>query len=419
MSDPSPVKLKKGPSVIFAPRSVDIIEAPEGEAQRVRVTQIIAGAGLGVTILYIGVYALMGWWPLVAYSVLFAVWYGGTYYACVRGHVRTAGIALIGGGLLQLVGISMLFLTAQGGTQIFIAVLPVFALISISPEDRLWTVGYTVIAVGVLVWLEYSRDTYVPLLDVQMSEALFAPMRAMAVAIFVFMVVGVFNAFLGDLRNARKNLSHAHMQSELLLLNILPTSIADRLKEQQETIADDYSEASVLFADLVGFTALTATQSAGETVAMLNAIVSAFDVACVAHGLEKIKTIGDAYMAASGVPRTRPDHAVETLRFARSMQKLLQVYNNESGHALELRIGVSSGPVTAGVIGSRKFIYDLWGDTVNTASRMESTGLPGRIQVTEAVALATADHFTFEDRGMIPVKGKGEMHTFLVVDPAG
>ena len=406
-----------GPSGVFSAPEVGFEEAPEGQAQRVRVIQTISLAGVGVTILYIGVYALMSWWSIAAYSAVFAVWYGATYYACACGHIRGAGIGLIGGGTLHLVGIAILFLTPLGGTQIFIAVLPVFALISISPRDRLWTLGYTLVAVGVLIFLEVYRDTYVPVLDVEMNSALFGPMRAMAVAIFVLMVVGVFNAFLGDLREARKRLAIAHLQSETLLLNILPVSIAERLKRQQETIADDYDEATVLFADLVGFTTLASTQSASETVTMLNAIVSTFDVACVAHGLEKIKTIGDAYMAAAGVPTADRDHALQALRFALDMQALLDVYNRRTGRDLQLRIGISSGPVTAGVIGARKFTYDLWGDTVNIASRMESTGVAGRIQVTEAVAQATADHFTFEDRGMIDVKGKGQMHTYLLVPP--
>ncbi|MDP6943454.1 MAG: adenylate/guanylate cyclase domain-containing protein [Myxococcota bacterium] len=229
----------------------------------------------------------------------------------------------------------------------------------------------------------------------------------------------IFNAFLGDLHLARKKLAHAHEQSELLLLNILPASIAQRLKTHHEvTIADDYPEASVLFADLVGFTSLSSRQTASETVVMLNGIFSAFDVAVVAHGLEKIKTIGDSYMVASGVPVRRRDHVTQLLALALTMQRLLAVHNMRHGYDLELRIGVHTGPLTAGVIGSRKFTYDIWGDTVNVASRMESTGISGRIQVSEAVTRAAAGHFEFEDRGLVEIKGKGEMQTFLVVPPA-
>lgn len=148
---------------------------------------------------------------------------------------------------------------------------------------------------------------------------------------------------------------------------------------------------------------------------MLNAIFTAFDAAVVAHGLEKIKTIGDSYMVASGLPTPRPDHAPQLLRFAVTMLGLLERHNARTGDGLELRIGVHSGPLTAGVIGSRKFTYDIWGDTVNVASRMESTGIPGRIQVTEAVAQAASAAFEFEARGPIAIKGKGEMETFLLV----
>ena len=413
------MQFEDGPSAVFAAPATSLEEAPEGEAQRKRAIKVIAAAALAVTMLYSVGYGLMGWWYLLAYSGAFVLWYGAVYYGCARGRMRLAGIALIGGGTLQLCGISLLFLPATGGTQIFISLLPIFALVAISPRDWLWSLVYTVVTVGFLTWMEYGRGTYVPIMDVGMEAELASAMRPAAVAITVLMMVGVFNAFLGDLRLARKRLAHAHEQSELLLLNILPASIAHRLKTHQEvTIADDYPEASVLFADLVGFTKLSSGQSASETVVMLNGIFSAFDVAVVAHGLEKIKTIGDGYMVASGVPVRRRDHVTQLLALALTMERLLAVHNMRHGYDLELRIGVHTGPLTAGVIGSRKFTYDIWGDTVNMASRMESTGIPGRIQVSEAVTKAAAGHFEFEDRGLVEIKGKGEMHTFLVVPPA-
>jgi len=412
------VKFHDGPSVVLAAYDTSgPEEAPAGEAQRVGVIRIITLIAVIISALYIVGYAMMGWWALVAYSAPFPIIYALTHWWCIRGKSRLAGVVLIGAGIIQLCGVSTLFLAPLGGTQIFIALLPIFALVTLSPRDRNWARAYIFIAGGFLVWIEFARDTYVPPYDVGMNADLIPTMRALAMTITVAMIVGVFNHYLKDLKVARKKLRYAHEQSESLILNILPASIAKRLKRHEVTIADDYDDASVLFADLVGFTALSAKQTASETVTMLNAIVSAFDVAVVAHGVEKIKTIGDAYMAAAGVPTHRPDHAVQMLYLALAMQSLLEVHNARTGHALELRIGVNSGPVTAGVIGARKFSYDLWGNTVNVASRMESTGIPGRIQVSEPIARATKDHFTFEDRGLIEVKGKGKVHTFLLVPP--
>ena len=195
---------------------------------------------------------------------------------------------------------------------------------------------------------------------------------------------------------------------------MLPVSIAQRLKVKQHVIADDFSDASVLFADLVGFTSLAARQGATETVTMLNSIFSAFDEAVAARGLEKIKTIGDAYMAAAGLPTPRPDHVEQLLGLGLDLLDILRRHNAATGSDLRLRIGVCSGPLIAGVIGSQKLSYDIWGDTVNVASRMESTGIPGRIQVTETVVEAASGAYSFEERGLVEIKGRGEMRTFLV-----
>jgi class 3 adenylate cyclase len=200
-----------------------------------------------------------------------------------------------------------------------------------------------------------------------------------------------------------------HERSERLLLNVLPAPVARRLKRQEQVIADRFEEATVLFADLVGFTPLAADLPPERLVEVLDEVFSSFDVLAEERGLEKIKTIGDAYMVAGGVPTPREDHREAVLDMAFEM---LEVVRDREG--LELRIGVDSGPVVAGVIGRRKFIYDLWGDTVNTASRMESHGIPGRIQVTERVARTLDTRFRAEPRGYVDVKGKGSMPVFLL-----
>ena len=196
---------------------------------------------------------------------------------------------------------------------------------------------------------------------------------------------------------------------------MLPSPIAQRLKESDSVIAEHFDDVSVLFADLADFTEHAMVLPAQELVALLDRIFTAFDHVADAHGVEKIKTIGDAYMVAGGLPEPRPDHLEAVARTALAMREEIESVALETGHSwLALRIGIDSGPAVAGVIGRRKFIYDLWGDTVNTASRMESHGLTGEIQVTERVAAALREQFVIRRRGTVTIKGKGPMQTFLL-----
>ncbi len=207
----------------------------------------------------------------------------------------------------------------------------------------------------------------------------------------------------------------AEEQTEKLLINILPKPIAMRLQEKQGVIADSFGDVSVLFADLVGFTDFSSEKTPRELVELLNLIFSEFDQLTEKHGLEKIKTIGDAYMVVGGLPTPRHDHDRSIARIALDMQEAINNFNQKNQQELTLRIGINIGPVVAGVIGLTKFIYDLWGDTVNVASRMESSGIPGQIQVTEVVYQRLQGEFIFQERGRIPIKGKGEMTTYLLL----
>ncbi|MBD1939844.1 adenylate/guanylate cyclase domain-containing protein [Microcoleus sp. FACHB-68] len=217
-----------------------------------------------------------------------------------------------------------------------------------------------------------------------------------------------------QLQKALHQLSKEQEKSERLLLNILPQPIAERLKQEQTIIADSFAEVTVLFADIVGFTQLASRISATELVQLLNEIFSAFDKLAVWHGLEKIKTIGDAYMVVGGLPMHRPDHAQAIAEMALDMQLAILKFNAEHREAFTIRIGIHTGPVVAGVIGTNKFIYDLWGDTVNIANRMESHGIPGCIQISAATYERLQHLYQFEMRGYIPIKGKGEMLTYLL-----
>lgn len=203
-------------------------------------------------------------------------------------------------------------------------------------------------------------------------------------------------------------------RSEQLLLNILPADVAATLKNGASTIADHHGAASVLFADIVDFTPLSARLTPLQTVELLNAVFSDMDALAEKHGLEKIKTVGDCYMVAAGVPRPRPDHARATALLALEMMEQVG-----ARHGVRMRIGIASGPVVAGVIGRKKFSYDLWGDTVNLASRMESHGEPGRIQVAPDTYELLRSQFRCEYRGQVTVKGKGAMDTWYLVGERG
>jgi class 3 adenylate cyclase len=204
-------------------------------------------------------------------------------------------------------------------------------------------------------------------------------------------------------------------KSERLLLNVLPAPIADRLKQTDDVIADAFSEVTVLFADIVDFTRRSELSAPEPVVQMLNQLFSAFDRTAQEHGLEKIKTIGDAYMLAGGLPTPRPDHAEAVADMALAMRHEVARHFYPSGQQLKLRIGIDTGPVVAGVIGKNKFSYDAWGDTVNTASRMQSSGPPDCIQVTARTWIRLRDNYRLERRGPISVKGKGEMITYLLL----
>jgi class 3 adenylate cyclase len=237
------------------------------------------------------------------------------------------------------------------------------------------------------------------------------------IAFFVLNILGVSVTAYLLLQYSVRARDAALAQSDGLLLNVLPRSIAERLKRDPGVIAERFEEVTVLFADVADFTPFAERTSPERVVGVLDEIFSAFDRLTQERGLEKIKTIGDAYMVAGGLPEPRPDHAEAVAGLALEMQAQLARVCDALGLGLTIRIGIDSGPVVAGVIGRHKFTYDLWGDTVNTASRMESHGLPGRIQVTDATYRRLRARFDFEERGEIEIKGKGRLRTFLLVGP--
>lgn len=233
-------------------------------------------------------------------------------------------------------------------------------------------------------------------------------------------IVGAFTCYSLEYYSRRDYLQRCVIESERakaehLLLNILPQPIADRLKRHDQTIADSFESVSVLFADIANFTSLSTTLSPSALVEFLNGLFSHFDTLAEKYGIEKIKTIGDCYMAASGVPSARIDHAYAVACMALEMRDYVNSLPPMNGWRLGVRIGLNSGPVVAGVIGKKKYIYDLWGDTVNIASRMESHGSIGGIQITHSTYKLLEDDFICETRGRVTLKGKGGMEVWQLL----
>jgi class 3 adenylate cyclase len=238
---------------------------------------------------------------------------------------------------------------------------------------------------------------------------------AVGMPVFTVFLTGLVLLFLTQ-TNQRlfERLGEEQAKTEALLLNVLPKAVADRLRSKTEVIADRFDSASVLFVDIVGFTSISSVLSPTILVTMLDSVFRCFDNIVERHGLEKIKTIGDAYMAAAGVPDPCPDHARRTANAALEMLEAMSARRASGSEDLHCRVGICSGPIIAGVIGRKRFLYDLWGDTVNTASRMESHGVADQIQVTASTYDMLKHDYHFEPRGEIMVKGKGAMKTWIL-----
>ena len=320
--------------------------------------------------------------------------------------------------LVLILGLPFLLQWALGGFVASSAVMlwafigPVGALLYLGPRGAVpWFGAYAVLAVvsGVIDPSLVDRAGAIP--------------SGLRLAFFVLNVGGVsFTAFVllwyfvRERERAAAELAVEQEKSERLLLNVLPKPVAARLKEGEGIIADRFDDVTVLFVDIVDFTPLSERMAPDAVVALLDRIFSRFDALVDEFGVEKIKTIGDAYMVAGGLPVPRPDHAEAMADLAVCMRDEVARAEAGSGDRLAVRIGLDSGPVVAGVIGTRKFIYDLWGDTVNTASRMESHGVPGAIQVTERTYSLLRDRFRFEPRGEVEIKGKGPMVTYILTE---
>ncbi len=298
----------------------------------------------------------------------------------------------------------------SGGVGLWGILAPVGALVFSGPRAGLrWYVAYLAVftASGVAGQIMGAVST--------VPDWFTSTMLGLNVAVggtFVFIVIATF---LSQRDRAMGALAREQQRSERLLLNVLPREIAPRLKAGESPIADLYEQATVLYADIVGSTMLAERLDAKQLVALLNGIFSRFDLLTERHGVEKIRTIGDNYMCVAGVPRRRADHAQVMARMALGMRACLDELRATGEDRIDFRIGMNSGSCVGGVIGLRKFVFDIWGDSVNTASRMESHGVPGRIHLSDATYELIRDGFECEARGTIDVKGKGPMRTWFLV----
>ena len=284
-----------------------------------------------------------------------------------------------------------------------------------------WAAGRRGWALAIAIWFGATPLIFLALSDLPAefeSRLVYGAVSDLALLAAVLL--------LGEAVRGRRALDAEHRlllaereRSERLLLNVLPAPIAARLKQGEEVIADGFPEVTVLFADLVDFTRRSQETTPERVVRVLDDLFSALDQLAERHGLEKIKTVGDAYMAVGGLPEPRPDHAQAVAEMALDVREEVARHLDPGGEPLAVRIGIDTGPVVAGVIGRRKFSYDLWGDTVNTASRMESQGVAGCIQVTDRTYRRLRDRYRFERRGPVQVKGKGELVTWFLVGRAG
>jgi len=381
------------------------------DSDRERVTkEVFVVIGLGAAaagVIWALMYALLGRPLSAAIPLTISIAVGAViprFLATKRLGLLPVPILSLGIILPLLLQLSLGGFIAGSAVVMWAFMAPLFSLLLQRPawETRLW--------LGVF----FADLVIAALVDGTIAHAVDPLPSDESLALFGLNIAGIGSLTFLTLAYFGHQRDEAERQSDRLLLNVLPEPIAKRLKRGEEPIADHHDEISVLFADLAGFTVRSAQETPAETVAVLNEVFSVFDGLVRRYGLEKIRTIGDSYMVASGAPIARADHLQAICAMALDLRREVSRLNVEHGWDLSFRIGINCGPAVAGIVGREKFHYDLWGDTVNVASRMESHGLADQIQVTEGVYERLKDEFQFDCRGVIEVKGKGPTVTYLL-----
>ena len=364
-------------------------------------------------ILYLGFGSWVGVVPLVYFAVLLG---GIAVFSRTRDFpwlLRVGQVAILLAPTLSMIPLGGFL--AAGGVGLWGILAPLGALVFGDVRSAVrWYVAFLVVFLGSGIVGEVVGPV-----GETLPRWFTSTMLALNIAVGGAIVFTLLAVFARQRSEALAALRQEQAKAENLLLNILPRSIADKLKAETQPIADHFHSASILFADVVDFTPWSERHEPAEVVGYLDRLFSCFDDLAERYGLEKIKTIGDCYMVAAGVPTPRTDHATALAQMALDMLEAMCADDEVGRLGLELRIGINSGPVVAGVIGRKRFLYDLWGDAVNTASRMESHGTPGRIQITRATYELVADEFECEPRGTIVIKGKGEVEAWYLLGPKG
>jgi len=380
-------------------------------ARRVRLTNYTALTAVLITSGYVVFYLTRGWHSPILLNLAVCLLQVAAIRLNAAGHHRLGPGVTSGVLTLQLAAIPALYLGAASGIHFFLFMIPTITFLLLHPRDRFWMYLLAVLAIGLFAYVEYEAYTSPWAVDAppDLLRILHAA-STIATILSIVLVVLLYHIYLNQ---AQDDLQAEHERSESLLLNILPPTIAERLKRNPETIADDFAETTVFFADIVGFTPWAASNQPARVVRLLNRYFTAFDELVERYQVEKIKTSGDAYIVAAGLPEPRADHAQVIMELAIDMLRTTRKLSAALDTGLDIRIGLCSGPVTAGVIGTHKFVYDLWGDTVNTAARMESFGIPGHIQVSESTYSQLEGRFAFAERGPMEIKGKGLTRTYL------
>jgi adenylate cyclase len=401
----------------WARRLIDLGSLPSDTRElRLRKSVLVLSSSLMVTfsVVWVVTYAVLGLWLSAAIPFTYQVASIASLYTFAR--TRRYQLFRVSQLLMSLLlpfalQWSLGGFAASSAVSLWAFTCPVGALLFLGARQAVpWFVAF-----GALMAISGA-------IDPALSDGAADIPQGVVVSFFVLNVLGptttayvLLQYFVRARERALAELVVEREKSERLLLNVLPASVANRLKESDQVIADGFASATVLFADIVGFTPLAQALSPADTVALLDRVFAAWDRLVDRYGVEKIKTIGDAYLVAGGIPSPREDHAEAIADLALDMGGEVERCAEESAVPLEVRIGIDSGPVVAGVIGRAKFSYDLWGDTVNTASRMESHGVPGGIQVTERAYERLREGYELRRRGTIEVKGKGSMDTYLLL----
>ena len=391
-----------------------ITDQPPVERRRIRTINIVAWIACVINLLYNVIYLIVdpaGLLPVIVTNTISIVMYLTAIRINATGNTNLSMWLLFSGGLFNLT-LASLLLGGDFGVPLFIMILPATAaLIAPAGDLRIPMIVTGLSLLSFIVVVLVDTPTPASIAGTSLETALLV--TSMVGIVLFIAVVGVYFRRLTD--SAEADLQLANERNETLLLNILPEEIADRLKAGEAVIADRVEGVSVLFADLVDSTPMSERLSPTRMVTLLNEIFTPFDDLAEELGLEKIKTIGDAYMVVGGLPQQRPDHLEAIADMALRMRREIANHTVEGFGDLKMRYGIETGPVVAGVIGKKKFSYDLWGDTVNTAARMESHGVPDEIQVTGTVRDALASAYEFTERGGVEIKGKGFMTTYFLV----